>query len=410
MVLGVAEGKAMKTRGIPVIMYHSVGPLKPGWDWNTLVMPMEVFEGQMRMLKQHGWTTISLGALHDHIANGAPLPENPVVLTFDDGYLDNWVFAYPILKKYGHHAVIWSSTDFVDRGSTVRPTLEDVWEGKVPETDLPTTGFLSWDEMRIMIEGGTVEIQSHAKTHTWYFSGSTIVDFHRPRGADGYIPYQWLSWNRNPERKHEFMTVGLEALVPYGTPVYEYGEALAVRRYYEDESLTARLVQHVSDNGRARFFSKKGWRRELMDIVKTHPPQNDRFETEEEYEARVRSELTESRRDIEKELGTKVDFLCWPGGGRNPKNLHIAEEVGYLATTTHYRDKDRKNIHGQNPREINREGCGSPWIWHGAVIRRTDPRYFRAILENFNGSKSAIWLMRLYKLKYILRHYLLGID
>jgi hypothetical protein len=206
------------------------------------------------------------------------------------------------------------------------------------------------------------------------------------------------------------MTLGLEALVPYGTPVYEHGEALAVRRYFEDESLTARLVQHVSDNGRAQFFDRKDWRRELTDIVNDHQPVNDRIETPEEYEMRVRSELIESRREIEQKLGTKVDFLCWPGGGRNPENLKIAEDVGYRATTTHYRDKDRTNIHGQNPREINREGCGSPWVWRGAIIRRTDPRYFRAILEHFNGSRSALWLMRLYKLKYILRHYLYGID
>ncbi len=400
----------MSLRGVPVVMYHGVGPPKPDWMWNFLVMPAQVFEGQMRILKEKGWTTITLKKLYDHMSKGESLPDKPVVLTFDDGYLDNWVFAYPILKKYGHHAVVWLSTDFVDPTATVRPTLEDAWGGGVADGDLPVTGFLSWNEMRIMVKSGVFEIQSHAKTHTWHFTGPTINDFHRPTGVASYIPYTWLGWNRFPERKHEYMTARLEEEVPYGTPVYEHGKSLAVRRYFEDTSLTDRLVRCVSENGGSRFFDRSEWRRELIDIVNAHPSGGGHIETGEEYEARVRSELAESRREIEEALETNVDFLCWPGGAFNPELLRIAEDVGYRATTTHFQDEDRRNIFGQNPREINRTGCGSPWLWRGAVIRRTDPEFFLARLENFNGSRRALWLMRLYKLKYVLRHSLFGVD
>ncbi len=400
----------MRVRGVPVVMYHGVGPEKPGWIWNHLIIPTQVFEGQMRILKEKGWTAITLNALYNHMSKGEPLPGKPIVLTFDDGYLDNWVFAYPIMKKYNHHAVIWMSTDFIDPRPTVSPTLEEAWQGRVSEDDLPNTGFLSWNEMRIMVESGIVEIQSHAKTHTWYFAGPEIVDFHRPRGIDGYIPYAWLGWNLYPKRKYEYMTARLEEEVSYGTPIYRHGKSLAVRRYFEDVSLTDRLIRYVSDKGGVSFFEEPGWREELMAITREHPPTSDRLETEEEYEARVRTELVESRQTIEEALGTKVDFLCWPGGGRNPVGLRLAEEIGYLATTTHYQDRERKNVFGQNPREISRTGCGSPWMWRGLTVRRTDPGFFLAILKDFNGTKSAIWLMRLYKLKYILRHYLFGSD
>jgi peptidoglycan/xylan/chitin deacetylase (PgdA/CDA1 family) len=394
----------MALKGVPVVMYHGVGPPKPGWDWNILVMPLDVFEGQMRMLKEEGWTAITLRALYDHMATGAPLPDKPIVLTFDDGYLDNWVFAYPILKKYGHHAVIWMSTGFVDPRPGVRPTLEDVSRGNATEADLPITGYLSWDEMRAMVEHGVIEIQSHARTHTRYFKGPRIVDFHRPRGVEGYIPYQWLAWNRSPERKYAWLTDELESAVPYGTPIYEDGQALAVRRYFEDEALTERLVRHVADTGGARFFERSGWREILMKIAEDHGDRDDRIETAEEYRARVRDELVGSRGAIEAALGVEPEFLCWPGGGRSPENLLIAEEAGYLATTTHYLDPHRRNVHGQNPREINRTGCCSPWIWRGHAFYRTDPGYFRASLEKFNGSNGALWRMRLYKMKYILRY------
>jgi peptidoglycan/xylan/chitin deacetylase (PgdA/CDA1 family) len=391
-------------------MYHAVGPQKPGWIWNYLVMPIQIFEDQMRTLKEKGWTTITLNALYNHMAKGEPLPDKPIVLTFDDGYLDNWVFAYPVLKRYGHHAVIWMSTDFVDPRATVRETLEDVWRGTVPEEDLCTTGFLSWNEMKIMVDTGTIEIQSHAKTHTWYHAGPEIVDFHRPRGTDGYVPHPWLGWNRHPERKYEYQTARLDEDVPYGTPIYRHEKSLAARRYFEDESLTDRLVDYVAQRGGPSFFDSKGWREELLAVVEGFGPRRDRMETEEEYEERIRVEIAESRRAIEKELGTRVDFLCWPGGGRNAVTFRIAEEAGYLATTTHYQNRERLNRYGQNPREINRTGCGSPWIWRGLTIRTIDPAFFLAILGDFNGSKSAIWLMRLLKLKYLLRHYISGSD
>ena len=110
----------MKIGGVPVVMYHGVGPTLETWQWRHLITPLDVFEGQMRRLREDGWRTITLSRLHDHMSRGSEIPARSVVLTFDDGYLDNWVYAYPILKKYGHHAVIWISVDFVDpRGRAV---------------------------------------------------------------------------------------------------------------------------------------------------------------------------------------------------------------------------------------------------------------------------------------------------
>lgn len=397
----------MGARGVPVVMYHSVGPEKPGWAWNHLVMPAAVFERQMRALRDHGWTAISLTDLRAHISSGAPLPEKPVVLTFDDGYLDNYVFAWPIMKRYGHRAVIWVSTDFVDPSERLRPTLDDVLAGRAREEDLPVTGFLSWAEMREMTASGTIEIQSHAVTHTWYPCGPEIVDFHRPRGVDGYEPHPWLGWNRFPARKYAYMTERPEDEVPPGTPVYRHGKSLAVRRWLEDGSLADLLVGHVARAGGAAYFERPGWRAELERVAAGHAG-GGRMETGEEYRARVLAELVDSKRTIEGALGVPVDFLCWPGGGRNPEALRLAAEAGYLATTTHYRDPSRRNLHGQDPREINRTGCGSPWAWRGVTLRDTSAGFFLAILDEFNGVPGARWRMRMHKGLFLLRALLSG--
>ena len=401
----------MNVRGVPVVMYHGVMPGRDDWAWNHLITPLDVFEGQMRALEENGWTTIPLARLHDHVVHGAALPEKPVVLTFDDGYLNNWVYVYPVLKKYGHHAAIWMSTDFVDPRGDVRPTIEDVRAGRATRDELVGRGYLSWEEMRLMVAGGHIEIQSHARTHTWYFSGPEIVDFHRPPGIDGYEMPPWLAWNIFPERKHESMSENPEREIPYGTPIYRHGKALVTQRYFEDAGVTDRLVRHVTDNGGADFFSVDGWRGTLHEIAAACTPRRDRLETQDEYEQRVRGELLESRRAIHDALGTDADFLCWPGGEYNATTLRIAAEVGYRATTTHFLDTERRNVFGQDPREINRIGCVAPWIWRGkTVIWNTEPGFFIANLSAFAGQKKSIWIMRLFKLKYLVSHFLTGIS
>ena len=395
-------------KGVPVVMFHGVGPNRAGFPWNHLFTPLHVFEEQMRALAEEGWKTISLETLYRHMAEGTEIPEKSVVLTFDDGYLDNWVYAYPIIKRYGHHAVIWMSTDFVNPNPVVHPNLDDVRAGRVAESELEDRGYLSWEEMKRMIGDGTIEIQSHAKTHTWYFNSPEIIDFHRPRGVDGYVMPIWLAWNLFPERKYESMSVDFEGDVPYGTPIYANGKSLAVRRYFEDRRLTERLVEFVSMKGGAAFFKEPRWRERLEEIVDSFGPREDRTETEAEYEARVREELSVSKETLERGLSVNVDFLCWPGGGRSEKTLEIAREVGYLATTTHFYDPVRKNTYGQNPSEINRIGSSSPWTWHGRVLKETDGRFFTLGLEEFLERRSARWKLRFKKAYYIVRSSIKG--
>jgi peptidoglycan/xylan/chitin deacetylase (PgdA/CDA1 family) len=396
----------MNLRGIPVVMYHSVGRNRPDWIWNYLITPVEVFEGQMQLLRASGWNTISLDVLYSHMASGAPVPDKSVVLTFDDGYLDNWMYAFPILAKYGHHAVIWMTTDFVDPCQVPRPTLRDVWSKKLSEEALDPRGYLSWVEMREMAAAGLVEIQSHAKTHTWYFSGPEVIDFHRPMGVDGYRFPPWLAWNLFPEGKPQSLRVDLENEVPFGTPIYEHGKSLITHRYFEDQELSAQLVRMVRDGGGPAFFAAASWRGRLRDAVRARRLPKDRVETDEEYAQRVRSELSESRAAIEGNLGGSVRFLCWPGGAYNQVTLEIAKEAGYVATTTHYEDSTRLNVYGQNPAEINRIGSGSPCVWHGRTFRHTDPEFFIAGLEYFAGDHRRLWKLRRLKLKYLLRDFM----
>ncbi|WP_291643702.1 polysaccharide deacetylase family protein [Clostridium sp.] len=101
-------------KGIPVLMYHSIG-YKKG---NTLMLPKENFREQMKYLKDNGYVTLTLDETYVFFENNKPVPEKSVVLTFDDGYVDNYVDALPILKKFGFKATIFVITGEVDKSKS----------------------------------------------------------------------------------------------------------------------------------------------------------------------------------------------------------------------------------------------------------------------------------------------------
>lgn len=384
-------------RPIPVVMYHSVGVPDKRWIWHHLTCPYKTFESHLKWLKLSGYKTIFLDEFYDYKLCQVEILKNSIVLTFDDGYLDNWVFAYPLLKKYGLKGTIFVNLDCLDPRLGVRKNFEDVWNGNCSIDDLVSDGFLSWDELKIMQDSGSMDIQSHTMSHDWYFSDSAIVDFHHPGDE-----YAWLAWNEKPERRHLYISEDQSQFVPYGYPVYEYGRALGVRRYFEDQALSAELAEFVAENGGPKFFEHDNWRDRLFKVAneykKTHILK-DRFETDAELEERVYYEIAGSKEILEKKLNKSVDFLCWPGGAFTNQCVTLAKKVGYKAVTLPSRLKN--NPKQNDPFWIKRTGAAYRFIWKGRFICYTDPKYFLNSVKLASGEKSSIWPLRLHKLKYL---------
>ena len=99
-------------KSLPVLMHHYIGDVPGG----TVVSP-QVFEEQCRVLAEHGWFGVGLAEAEEFLLRGEPLPPKSFLITFDDGYLDNYVHAWPILRKYGHKAVIFAVADRVSAAS-----------------------------------------------------------------------------------------------------------------------------------------------------------------------------------------------------------------------------------------------------------------------------------------------------
>ncbi|MGH4139238.1 polysaccharide deacetylase family protein [Clostridium sp.] len=95
---------------IPILMYHSIS-YESG---NTARIPKKKFREQMKYLKDNKYTTLTLDELYSYMLTGKLVPSKPIVITFDDGYNDNYADAYPILKEFGLKATAFVITNTID--------------------------------------------------------------------------------------------------------------------------------------------------------------------------------------------------------------------------------------------------------------------------------------------------------
>lgn len=114
---------------VPIIMYHSVG--YAGEDKPNFVRP-DHFEYQMAYLREHQFDVVTLGDYLNHIKGIKRLMKKSVVLTFDDGFVDNYTNAFEILKKYDYPAVMFVPSDYINmEGRLTLAQLKEMIKDKI---------------------------------------------------------------------------------------------------------------------------------------------------------------------------------------------------------------------------------------------------------------------------------------
>jgi peptidoglycan/xylan/chitin deacetylase (PgdA/CDA1 family) len=96
---------------VPILLYHQIAPPK---DNSRYYVTPEDFEKQLQLLHNWGYTTITLEMLSQAIEEGADLPPRPMLITFDDGNMNNYTTAFPIMQKYGYTGVMYVVGTYVD--------------------------------------------------------------------------------------------------------------------------------------------------------------------------------------------------------------------------------------------------------------------------------------------------------
>jgi len=141
------------TRLLRVLMYHKVNDLWP----NPITVPTRVFAEQMSLLGELGYVPVSLDAVRDHYLRGVPLPPRAVLITFDDGYLDNLENALPVLSAHGYPAVVFVPIAYLADARPL-PHEEALVRAGVRN---PT---LSWNHLS-ELEAAGVRIEAHGIGH-----------------------------------------------------------------------------------------------------------------------------------------------------------------------------------------------------------------------------------------------------
>jgi peptidoglycan/xylan/chitin deacetylase (PgdA/CDA1 family) len=305
---------------------------------NSTAVTPAVFEDQCRVLSESGWSGVSLAEAEAFLLRGESLPPKSFLMTFDDGYLDNYVHAWPILREYWQQAVIFAVSDRLDRASAERaatpaprPTLEDVWAGRCEVADLPPVDepmragaggyetrrdlFFTWAEARRMEQSGEISIAAHSLAHNSVFAGPDFRDFYRPGPQPRTFYRTWP----------EFL---------WGLPRFKAVPELANRAFLPLPELV-RLAEDTvpqDEAGAYEFFQNPGLVDQLALALEKLKARHGRLgltEPAEHARRRYAEIMRENHAVLYRELGHEVRSFCWPWGKFSPEALAAGREAGF---------------------------------------------------------------------------------
>jgi peptidoglycan/xylan/chitin deacetylase (PgdA/CDA1 family) len=128
---------------IPILVYHHVVPGRPSGSEvaRLLFVTPDGFEQQLKFLRDNGYQSVAFDDLADCLEYGAPLPERPVILSFDDGWENQFTYGFPLLQQYGFTGTFYVVTNYLDHPN-----------------------FMTTDQLKTMIAAG-MTIGDHTRSH-----------------------------------------------------------------------------------------------------------------------------------------------------------------------------------------------------------------------------------------------------
>ena len=312
-VTSVSQKKAALTE-IPVFVFHEVDPI--------------TFESQLKYLSENNYRSLGSDELAT-LAVDNKTEGNEVALSFDDATSTFWTYAYPLLEKYGHKAIVFAIPGLTPEDNTNYPNLKDQWNNKISEEDLlnrkSKQPLCTWDEIEEMSSSDFIDIQCHSLTHARINTSSRLVDFIHPN-FDTYF-YENISI---PISAHDNPSRPLRK-VELAAPIFEsYTRMMCKNRFYENPHLLKYMQDFIEHSGDLDFFSNKRWRMAL----KNHFDKWDKnklgtFENKKDMITAVTHELRESKKLLEERLNKSVTHFCYPWYESCLQADQLAKQEGY---------------------------------------------------------------------------------
>ncbi len=140
-----ADASSSRPFYLPVLVYHIVRPSYPSDSAavRALALTPQTFNAEMNWLKTAGYHVVRFSDLEAYVASSTPLPSKPIILSFDDGWGDQFKYAFPILEQYHYPVTFFVFTNAINRH-----------------------GFLTWRDLHALIAAG-MTIGDHTRSHPY---------------------------------------------------------------------------------------------------------------------------------------------------------------------------------------------------------------------------------------------------
>ena len=299
-------------RSLPVLMYHSIS-----CGLSDRSIAPEIFAEHCAALAESGYRALSLREAEACFLEQAPFPPKACLITFDDGYLDNWLYAAPSLERHGLRGVIFPVLSSLEKSAAPRGPEHAPQTGAVVIRKgqmVHEERFCSVKELRNMAARGILTPAPHSLWHDRVAAGPEFTRLTLPGKVRGW-----------------FSMPGYGTL--WGMPGFRLGHALTTRAFLPSGRLL-RLVQRTVpqqiDEARD-FLSARRNRAHLLRRIRGLEAAGllGRMESGEEYRARLAKEFTACRDSFARLFGAVPLSFCWPWGDYNAVALEEAQRAGF---------------------------------------------------------------------------------
>ena len=225
------------------------------------------------------------------------LPKNSILITFDDGYKNNYTLAFPILKKYNMKATIFLNTKFIEKDEA----------------------YLNWDEIREMYESGLVDFQLHTHSHQLTVKDIEVLAFYDNESSPYFKRESYsLFFDGNYDEKKDAKKLN-------GLPVFKLRSKISIPGYKPKKNFVEKyrsiveLQENKSEKEKKKFLNRlfKEKKDEFFDKI-----------SEEQFKETVKFEILENKKIISEKLGKVPDCLAYPWGHRYKGNREDIKKLG----------------------------------------------------------------------------------
>lgn len=294
-------------KGVPIFLYHQVNRY-------SNISP-EIFEEHLKILKNKGMKTLTISEFYEN-----KVLKNTCLLTFDDGYYDNYKVVFPLLKKYNMKATIFLNTLYIkDKRECEVESLPNyqvnytAMEQFIQCGDAKNDQYMSWEEIKEMKNSGLVDFQAHSHKHTAIFVNDRlegVLKGNEKDITDLYLYEEICEGYPKFRKRGEYASKAI---------IIDREFFKVFKKFYEknlkgkSEKEIIKVGQKFVDNNKKQYFH---------------------YETEEEFGDRITEDFQTNKKLIEEKIQGEVQFFCWPWGHRNKNTIKLLKTLGIKGFVT----------------------------------------------------------------------------